>query len=156
MTYQFYRPPFALKVRATYPGYADKRTETAIDDAVLELIPAIRVTAPQRCYGRKIHTVVGPEFAEMSTEEGANHLLRALAEGALEHSLHGCGDLVAALRMATNTCHEQGQRVVNRRGRWPKNRNECPSTTDQSQGLRLAHSPLAGVAHRRPRFSRWQ
>jgi len=107
MTYLYYRPPFALKVRASYPGYADERTEAAIDAAVSELIPAIRVTAAEFCSGKKLNTVINQDLGEMSEEQSQVYLRRLFAESLLRHALDGCADLTVVLPLVDDVCLKQ-------------------------------------------------
>lgn len=106
LTYLYYRPPFALKVRASYPGHVDERTEAALDVAVSELIPALKVTAPRACDGRKIEVRLPPADPEMKAEDAVRYLLVPLARAQLRHALMGCADLVEALEVAAKACAE--------------------------------------------------
>ncbi len=102
-SYLFYRPPFALKVRASYPGFADVRTEEGVDAAVRELIPAVEVTAPALCKDRKIHVRL-PDSTGLNEEEETRLGVIAFAGAMLEHALHGCMDLAGALALADLAC----------------------------------------------------
>lgn len=105
-SYLFYRPPFALKVRASFPGYVDARTEEAIDAAVRQLIPAVKVTAPQACEGKAIELSPPADFDELDEDKRREVSVVMFASAALRHALHGCIDMGGALGMTSLACNQ--------------------------------------------------
>mgnify|MGYP001766107243 CR=1 FL=1 len=83
-TYLMYRPPFALKVRASFPVAGNTGYNEAIREFVFALMPEIKVTMPAACTDIKI--VFDPH------EEGACELMEKLLQSSVYEGLRGCED----------------------------------------------------------------
>ena len=97
LTYLFYKPPFALKVRASYPARDDEATEPALDAAVRRLIPAVEAIAERDCQGQSVELSLPEDSDEMSDGQREQVRLQAFSEAALHHALRGCADLEGLL-----------------------------------------------------------
>ena len=106
-SYLFYRPPFALKVRASYPGHVDARTEAAVDAAVRTLIPAVEIDAPAHCADQAIEISVPDD--DLDEAEGQRFAVVGFAAASLRYALEGCMDLAGAMVMARLVCDDFGE-----------------------------------------------
>lgn len=128
LVYIFYRPPFALKVRASFPGYAPAETDAAIDDAVRELLPNIEVVAAAACADRNLEVGVPADYEALPEAERKRALVIGLAVAMLQLSLDGCQDLEAALRVVDIACKKTD--ALCGQPPWAEDTSADPSTTD--------------------------
>lgn len=106
LAYLFYRPPFAIKVRASFTAYADQRTDKAVDEAVRELLPAMQVTAAQSCRGKSMEVLIPSDLDEQPEAIQKRTFIVAMAKAVLRSALDGCTDLELALRTTSAACEE--------------------------------------------------
>lgn len=106
LVYLFYRPPFALKVRASFPDHAPQASDDAVDAAVRELIPALKVQLPKTACG-KIHIAIPAKPEGVSDKQAAPLFASHFAAGMLKAALDGCYDLESALRLTDVICKDQ-------------------------------------------------
>ena len=91
-TYLLFRPPFALKVRASFPSKGNTSFDEAISAFVHAVIPEIKVTFPANCKGLKTTIYVDPDGA-------ACELPLRLVEAFQKTAEFGCEDYESAEEM---------------------------------------------------------
>jgi hypothetical protein len=89
-TYLMFRPPFALKVRASFPSKGNTSFDEAIEALVRAVIPKIEVTLPAKCGERVIY---------IDPKSGACEFPKQLIAGFMQHAAAGCEDFEAAADM---------------------------------------------------------
>ena len=91
LTYLLFRPPFALKVRASFPSAGNESFNEAVERFVRAVIPAIQVTYPASCTDTTIH--VDPDA------DSCEELPRKLVESYQHSAALGCADFESAADM---------------------------------------------------------